>query len=326
VNPFDVIEAADLRDTLGCSEVAAGICGQVTRVAGCDFAVLILGEMGTGTEMVARVIHRTSARAHRSFVAVDCGAIPEANFERELFGQARERARPGRFGAAAGGTLFLDDIPRIPLACQARMLRALPETLMYPGPTSASRNVDARVIAAASPELDDCVARGAFRRDLFFRLSEFVIQIPPLRERNQDIVFLAERFVELTSRELHKATAGISERALQRLLDYDWPGNVQQLRATLRRAVLLADTVVDEEHLALPGISGPRLPPRGSALPLKQLVRSATVSVERAALLRALDEAGGNRTQAARLLQIDYKTMRTKLKEYGIAVPPRRGS
>jgi DNA-binding NtrC family response regulator len=327
-----VPQAARLRETMGASAAITEICADVARVARSDFTVLINGETGSGKELVAQAIHQASFRASGPFIAVDCGAIPETLFESELFGHEKGaftgavHAHPGKFEAASGGTLFLDEISNMPLGSQAKLLRALQERTLYRVGGTRPVKVDARVLVAASDDLEAATVKGIFRKDLFFRLNEFTIRVPPLRERKQDVVFLANQFLEVTNRELGKTVRGLSDTAAQRLVGFDWPGNVRQLRSTIRRAVLLADTVVGEEHLRLPGASDSWMAELPSAanegVPLRQLVRRATIEVERNALLRTLRQTGWNKARAARLLQIDYKTMHNKLKEYGLQTPP----
>jgi two-component system nitrogen regulation response regulator GlnG len=328
-------EAASLHDLMGPSDQIARISADVALVARSDFAVLITGETGTGKELVARAIHQASPRASAPFVAVDCGAIPETLFESELFGHEKgaftgaERQKPGKFEVASEGTLFLDEISNMPPGCQAKLLRALQDKSVTRVGGTKPLSVDIRLLAATNHDLDAAVSAGGFRRDLFFRLNEFAVAIPPLRNRKQDIIFLAKRFLDLTNHELRKMVKGFSEAAVERLLRHGWPGNVRELRSAIRRAVLLADEVIDEDHLgllkasqrpvALPGISG--VPNDG--LPLKELVRRATVAVERAALIEGLRRTGGNKAKAARLLQIDYKTIHVKVKEYGISTQGR---
>ena len=325
-----VREADALPDLMGPSEAVARISADVGRVARSDFAVLITGETGTGKELVARAIHQASPRTAAAFVAVDCGAIPETLFESELFGHEKgaftgaERQKAGMFEAASGGSLFLDEIANMPLGCQAKLLRALQDKCVTRVGATKPVSVDIRLLAAANRDLEGAVAAGTFRRDLFFRLNEFAITIPALRERKQDIIFLAKRFLDLTNQELRKTVRGFSEAAVERLLAHDWPGNVRELRSTIRRAVLLADAVIDEGHLGLsraPGLLGGLPGTSGGpadGLPLREMVRRASIAVERATLLQVLKRTGGNKAKAARLLQIDYKTIYTKLKGYGI--------
>jgi DNA-binding NtrC family response regulator len=319
-----------LPELMGPGLAVERISSYVARVACSDFTVLILGETGTGKELVARAIHEQSPRASGPFIPVDCGAIPETLFESELFGHEKgaftgaDRSKPGRFEMAMGGTLFLDEIHNMPPLSQAKLLRALQERVVTRVGGAKPVKVDVRLLAAANEDLELAVAKGSFRQDLFFRLNEFVIGIPPLRERKEDIPFLANRFLDLTNRELRKNVSGLSDGALQRMQAYEWPGNVRQLRSVVRRAVLLADSLIDDTHLALPRVRTADAPTtaeplRSEDLSLKERVRRATADVEREALTNALRKTGGNKAKAARLLSIDYKTILNKLKEYNIA-------
>jgi DNA-binding NtrC family response regulator len=326
-----VRESDSLRDVMGPSDVVARISADVACVGRSNFAVLIVGETGTGKELVARAIHRASPRASGAFVAVDCGAIPETLFESELFGHEKgaftgaERQKPGYFETASGGTLLLDEIGNMPRGCQAKLLRALQDKCVTRVGGTKPVSVDVRLVAATNRDLGAAAAAGTFRRDLFFRINEFTITIPPLRERKPDVLFLAKRFLDLTNHELSKTVRGLSDAAVERMLSYDWPGNVRELRSTIRRAVLLAEATIEDKHLALPataapleGLAGLRSAP-GSWPALRELVHRATTVVERAALIEVLRKTGGNKARAARILQIDYKTIHTKLKDYGIA-------
>ncbi len=324
-------DAASLREQMGSSEAVVKISADVVRVACSDFTVLLLGETGTGKDLVARAIHRASTRASGPFVAVDCGAIPETLFESELFGHEKgaftgaDRSTPGKFEVAAGGTLFLDEICNMPLGSQAKLLRAIQERSVWRVGATKPVKIESRVLVAGNGDLEAAATGGTFRKDLFFRLSEFIIHIPPLRERRQDIAFLAKRFLDLTNQELGKSIRGLSDRAVERLVGFDWPGNVRQLRSTIRRAVLMADAVIEEEHLGLAhqpflSIVGAQLSTQcEDAVPLKELVHRATATAERIAIVLALKQAGGNKAQAARLLHIDYKTIHSKFKLYGLA-------
>jgi len=332
-----VREAASLQDLMGPSDQIARISADVAHVAPSNFAVLIKGETGAGKELVARAIHDASLRASAAFLAVDCGAIPETLFESELFGHEKgaftgaERQKPGKFEIASGGTLFLDEISNMPPGCQAKLMRALQDKCVTRLGGTKPVSVNIRLLTATNQDLD--AARPAvFRRDLFFRLNEFTIAVPPLRERKQDIIFLAKRFLDLANHELQKGVRGFSEPAVERLLTYDWPGNVRELRTAIRRAVLLASQVIDEDHLglrkALPPLVALLGIPAGpnDGLPLRELVHRAVVAVERATLIEVLKTTGGNKAKAARLLQIDYKTIHMKVKAYGIATQEEGGN
>lgn len=324
-------EAQSLAELMGPSDVVTRVSADVARVAPSNFAVLIIGETGTGKELVAQAIHQASPRAAGPFVAVDCGAIPETLFESELFGHEKgaftgaERQKPGHFEAASGGTLFLDEIANLPLGCQAKLLRALQEKRVTRVGGTKAVSVDTRLVAATNRDLEAAASAGTFRQDLFFRVNEFMIRIPPLRDRTQDIIFLAKRFLDLTNHELAKSVRGFSEAALDRLLAHDWPGNVRELRSTIRRAVLLAETTIEDRHLAVSPTAMPLdglTRPRGTAAgwpPLRELVQRAQAVVERAALAEILRRTRGNKAKAARILQIDYKTIHVKVKQYGLA-------
>ena len=325
-----------LRELMGPSKGVSKIIRDVNRVAKSDFSVLIQGETGTGKELVARAIHHESDRASGPFVPVDCGAIPETLFESELFGHEKgsftgaDHQKPGKFELAQGSTLFLDEISNMPLGCQAKLLRVLQEKILYRVGGTRPIEVDVRVLASSNDNLEAAVAAGSFRRDLLYRLNEFTIQIPPIRNRKDDIIYLANRFLDITNMDLKKSVRGFSPPAEEALLTFDWPGNVRQLRSVIRRAVLMADDLITEGHLSLElaPIPSASSDPLASAiqqicqngLPLKEIVRRATAAVEQEVLLRALMKTGGNKAKAARLLQVDYKTIHTKVKKYGITV------
>jgi two-component system nitrogen regulation response regulator GlnG len=316
---------------MGSSEAMRRVVADVERVAPTDFTVLITGETGSGKEVVARAIHRQSRRSAGPFVPVDCGSIPASLIESELFGHEKgsftgaDRTRLGKFELASGGTLFLDEISNLPLDVQPKLLRALQERRIWRVGAARGLAVDIRVIAATNQDLAGLVRESLFRRDLYHRLNEFSITVPPLRERGQDILYLAHRFFELTNRELKKGVHGFSDAAAEVLLGYRWPGNVRELRNVIRRAVLLAEDCIDPSHLSiciLPAAADVRpLDLEGEldgSIPLREMVRRAVASLERRVLARALRQTGGNKAEAARLLQIDYKTIHKKTREYGI--------
>ena len=329
-------EDVRLHELMGPSRSVQRICAEVATVARSNFTVLILGETGSGKELVARGIHRASLRADGPFVPVDCGAIPDTLVESELFGYERgaftgaNHSKPGRFETASGGTLFLDEISNMRLDSQTKLLRALQEHIITRVGGNQPLPLDTRVIVATNEDLEASVRRGAFRQDIFFRLNEFPIRIPPLRERKEDILFLAARILKATNTELGKNISGLSEGARVRLLEFPWPGNVRQLQSAIRRAVLLAENLIDVDHLRLPAALPPTgalpslpglHPTLGADRPLREVIREATQIVERAAVLRALENASWNKAKAARLLSIDYKTMHAKLREHGLNRP-----
>jgi two-component system nitrogen regulation response regulator GlnG len=313
----------------GSSGTMEQVVHQIEQVADSPLTVLIQGETGTGKELVARAIHHVSARRAKPFVAVDCGAIPDTLIESELFGHekgaftgAHER-KEGQFQRADGGTLFLDEVVNLPLAMQAKLLRALQERQVQPLGSKQAVQVALRVIAASNVPLEDEVRLGRFRADVYYRLNEFPITLPPLRERG-DILQLANRFLAEASTELDRACRRISEAAAEVLLRYHWPGNVRQLRNVIRRAILLASDVIELEHLSvLPVDPSPATALRGDLVPadasLKEIAEAATVDAEQQAIRRALQTTKGNKSEAARLLRVDYKTLHLKMKHYGIS-------
>lgn len=328
-----VQDGLSLSKMMGPSDAIGRIISDVNRVAKSDFTVVILGETGSGKELVAKAIHHASHRSEYHFIPVDCGAIPETLLESELFGHQKgaftgaEHQKPGKFEAANGGSLFLDEVSNMPLGSQAKLLRVLQEKKVYRVGGTKPLDVDVRLLVASNKDLESEVTSGSFRRDLFYRLNEFTIKITPLRERMEDIPYLANRFMESTNKELGKAVRKFSDSAMEALLAYNWPGNVRQLRSTIRRGVLLADDIITEKHLDMnraltldmaftPEMKG--TPWRG--LSLKEIVRSRTLAIEREVLVQALKHTGGNKAKAARSLRIDYKTIHTKVKQLGIAI------
>ena len=320
-----------LRQKMGPSDSVSRLISEVSRVAESNFSVIIIGETGSGKEVIARAIHQGSPRSKNSFVAVDCGAIPETLLESELFGYEKgaftgaEVQRIGKFELAQGGTLLLDEISNLPVSSQAKLLRVLQEKKLYRVGGTKPINVDVRVLAASNQDLLDLLNSGSFRRDLFYRLNEFTIRIPPLRERKDDIPYLSKRFLDSANVELNKKIGGFAESALNLLFSHPWPGNVRQLRSTIRRAALLADDLITEKHLDLNQDSEPAMAARTKIQPspfgnrpLREILKESIQGVEREVLTQVLRQTGGNKAKAARLLQIDYKTMHTKLKTLGI--------
>ena len=328
--------AADnyIRVMMGPSDAVTHIIREVNRVAHSDFSVIIQGETGSGKELVARAIYQLSPRAEAPFIPLDCGAIPETLIESELFGYQKgaftgaTAPKPGKFEAAHEGTLFLDEIANLPLGAQTRLLRVLQEKAVLRLGATRPIKIDVRLLTASNRELQGLVASGQMREDLYFRLNEFTITVPALRERKDDIPYLAKRFMDITNKELQKNVRGFSEYSLEGLLNYNWPGNVRQLRSVIRRAVLLAEDIITEKHLDIkrapvPGLAfTPKiLGTPWNELSLREIVHRSVVTVEREVVIQALKYARGNKAKAARLLQIDYKTIHTKLKQFGISKP-----
>jgi DNA-binding NtrC family response regulator len=308
------------------------VMASVQRAAATDTTVLIEGESGTGKELVARALHTLSRRADAPFVAINCAAIPETLLESELFGHEKGAftgavaRKPGKFEMANRGTLFLDEIGDLSLGLQAKILRALEEKRFERLGGTALVKVDVRLVAATNKNLRAAVAARAFREDLYFRLSVFPITMPPLRERKDDIPVLARYFVDRFSRDMKKKPLTIAPAALDALVQYRWPGNVRELQNCIERAVILADgETIHPRHLNLSFQA--EFDAATEADPwagfewtgtLADVTRRAMVQAERRKLEQALQEACGNKGRAAEILQVSYKTLLAKLKEYRI--------
>jgi len=305
---------------------------QLHRAAVTDATVLLEGESGTGKELFARALHALSPRNDGPFVAINCAAIPDTLLETELFGYEKGAftgagaRKPGRFELAHRGTLFLDEIGDLPLPLQAKILRALEEKQFERVGGTQSLNVDVRVVAATNRQLKQRVAERQFREDLYFRLSVFPIQIPPLRERVDDVLILARHFVEKFSRDLNKKALTLAPGAIDELLVYQWPGNVRELQNCIERAVILTEgDAIHARHLNL---SSRQAAPPPVASPWDQIDLSGTVpdalrrvteEVERRKIAQALQDCNGNKAHVADALHIGYKVLLQKMKTYGIA-------
>ena len=306
---------------VGASVAMQRVRSMIEQIARHRSTVLVLGESGTGKELVARAIHDASPRRERRFVAVNCAAIPAALLESELFGHKRGaftdavRDRAGLFEDADGGTLFLDEIGELPLALQAKLLRVLQEGEIRRVGDTVTTRVDVRLIAATLRDLADEVAAGRFREDLFYRLNVVPITLPPLRDRADDIPELAQAFARR-----HAARHGLGDLELgadviDALGTQPWPGNVRELENVIERAVVLADGVVDRAFLGTVMVVKPDPGPAVEDLSIKK----ATRDLEQDLIKRALGATSGNRTNAAKLLEISHRALLYKMKEYGIS-------
>jgi two-component system response regulator HydG len=292
------------------------VLSTVARVAKSKATVLLTGESGTGKEVIARAIHYASDRSGDRFVPVACAALPETLLEAELFGAERgaytglDRLRRGRFELADGGTLFLDEIGDISAAIQAKLLRVLQDHEITRLGSDKAINVDVRVVAATNRPLKEKIKQAEFREDLYYRLNVVSIEIPPLRERREDIMPLAEHFLEHFGSECGKRMRGFTRAAKDSLLMYDWPGNVRELENAIERAVVLArgDTI-DSGDLPLPVADAPKAPDL------------SLDAMEKEHLERILGKAGWNIGKAAEILKIHRNTLTAKLKKYGIDKP-----
>ena len=308
-------------EMLGESPLFQNIKQQIMRIADLDTSVLIAGESGTGKELVARALHHQSQRSDGPFIAINCAALPENLLESELFGHvkgaftdAREQ-RKGLFVEATGGTLLLDEIADLPLALQPKLLRVLEDHKVRPLGGSSEIDCDVRVLAATHRDLEEAVAAGRFRSDLFYRLNVIQLELPPLRDRGNDILLLALQFIKQLSQRFNKSVVGLAQPAAACLLAYHWPGNVRELRNVIERALALTlhDQLTIEdfpEQVKRPNGAAPlpaSLVDPGTILPLAEM--------ESRYIHQVVEQLEGNQTLAARLLGVDRKTLYRKLKE-----------
>jgi DNA-binding NtrC family response regulator/pSer/pThr/pTyr-binding forkhead associated (FHA) protein len=304
----------------------------ISRIADTSMTVLVQGETGAGKELVAEALHARSTRRAAPLVKLNCASLPETLLESELFGYERgaftgaDRKKLGYFEAASGGTLMLDELGEMPLSLQAKLLRALERRVITRVGGTQEVAVDVRVVAASNRNLEQEVARGRFREDLFFRVSAFTLVVPPLRDRPAEITPLAEHFVRRFARELGQAPPELSPQAKSLLLRHVWPGNVRELRNAIERAVVLQTAgVIGPEHLPervreAPGATGSRsaLVPVGESVD----VREHLAEVERAAIVAALESVGHNQTRAAEKLGLSRRALIYKMEKYGLKAAP----
>jgi len=336
VNQFLSQEGEDSgQELLGQSPAMDQLRQLIRKVARTQATVLIQGESGTGKELVARMIYKESTRASAPFIKINCAAVPENLIESEFFGHEKGaftgamNKREGRFELAHGGTLLLDEISEISPQVQAKLLRVLQERELERVGGNRTIKVDVRVIATTNRHLEQSVEKKEFRQDLYFRLNVVPIQVPPLRERREDVPFLAEEFVRRFGRKHGIRVRGLSEEASKTLLAHSWPGNVRELQNVIERAVILcSDTgVIEPEHLGLTRVAPPAVAPVAAAvaMPATTAVAAAPqpdgevvtlAELEKRHILAALEQCKGNRTHAAKLLDISIRTLRNKLHEY----------
>jgi len=311
---------------MGESPQIRKVLKQVEIVASTNMTVILQGESGTGKEIIANLIYQKSKRADKPFVPIDCGAIPESLVESELFGYEKgaftgaEERKEGKFEQAQGGTLFLDEIANLSLAIQAKLLRVIEERKLQHLGGKKDISVNVRIIVATGTNLWEEVREGKFRNDLFHRLNEFCIDLPPLIERKEDIPVLARCFLEEENQKLNKKIEEISPEAMKHLLAYNWPGNVRELKNAIRKAVLLADsTIISSENLGLNNSTlpkGPQFQPdfdKGASL--WEMTKNAIEHIEREAIRQTLTNVSGNKTKAAKILKIDRTSLYSKIKE-----------
>ncbi|MEN8245253.1 MAG: sigma-54 dependent transcriptional regulator [Thermodesulfobacteriota bacterium] len=306
------------------SGVMREILKMAEKVARYDTTVLITGESGTGKELVARGIHLASNRAKKNLITVNCGGIPENLLESEFFGHRKgaftgaDRDKNGLFKEADKGTIFLDEIGELPLSLQVKLLRVLQENEFRPVGDTRTINVDVRVITATSKNLEEEVNAGRFREDLFYRLNVLAIALPPLRERGEDIPPLIQHFMQHFNRSLGKKLVAVAPASMSRLLKYQWPGNVRELENIIERAAVLCEVdTIEPEHLP-PDFGSPGGAPVCMTLEGETSLKRAQKTLEKQMITQALEETGGNRTHAAKRLEISHPSLLSKIKAYDI--------
>lgn len=297
-----------------------------SRVARVDTPVLITGESGTGKELLARYIHDESPRAGEAFIPVHCAALPAEILESELFGHesgaytGATQKRTGLLEHASSGTLFLDEIGDMSLTIQIKLLRALQEQEVRPVGSNRAVRVTPRIIASTNHCIDTMLEKGTLREDFYYRIAVMTLQLPPLREREDDLELLAEHFLKLYSERIGKPDISFSTTTLKALRYYPWPGNIRELENVIERAVILAEKTIHPEHLGLSPQLAINLIEEATHS-LQQVSRSAAMKAERNLIEKTLRRTMGNKSQAAKLLKVSYKTLLSKVKEYGLEEP-----
>jgi two-component system response regulator AtoC len=321
----EVLEEFSFENMVAKSKPMKEIFETIQKIAGYKTTTLITGESGTGKELIARAIHYNGIRKNAPIVAVNCGGLPENLLESELFGYVKGaftdavKDKAGLFQEANGGTLFLDEIGDLPLPLQVKLLRVLQDEIVRPLGSTDNIKVDVRIVAATAADLNDKIRQGTFRDDLFYRINVLHIEVPPLRERKEDIPMLVEHFVRKFNKRLNKGLKGFSSEALQALLRYPWPGNVRELENLIERTMVLT------EHEEIPLKDLPeelyeQPTTRASLWPFSGLsIKANTIALEKDLIEKALKETNRNRTKAARHLEISYPTLLAKMKAYGIS-------
>ncbi len=321
------------KNVIGESEKMQKVIKLIMAVADSDVTVLLRGESGTGKELIARTVHNNSGRRKQHFTAIDCASLPETLIEAELFGHEKGaftgaiRSKPGKFEITNGGTVFLDEIGNIPLTTQAKLLRVLEERCVERLGGTKQADLDVRVLAATNANLEVAMKKGLFRDDLYHRLNEFPIYIPPLRERREDIPIFIDYFIREFNAELGKEIGGVS-MGVRGLMDtYDWPGNIREIKNILKRAMLLSQNGIIVAKDLPNEMKNLHIKKRDEAagemslgplmnLPLKQAAQAAIRQIEKTLIQKVLQEVGGKKTEAARRLGVDEKTLYNKRKEY----------
>jgi len=321
------LEEAALRGIIGKSPKMVELYKLISRVAVVDSTIMITGESGTGKELVARTIHSNSPRAGRPFMAINCGAIPEELLESELFGHVKgsftgaTANKAGLLEVTQGGTVFLDEVADMSPRLQVKLLRFLQDHIFRRVGGTEDIEVDVRMMAATNKDLTQLIQQGSFREDLYYRLNVIPVELPPLRDRREDILVLATNFLGFYAAKTGRSAMEISPEALQLLMAYSWPGNVRELENAIERAVALAATdEVRVENLP-PSVCQPAPPlplPRGEVPPEGLDLEQVVADLEKALMKDALEKAGGIQTRAAQLLGINFRSFRYRAKKYGL--------
>ncbi len=318
-------EKTAIAQFMGESPRIKQVLNQVKLIAPTNMTVIIQGESGTGKELIARMIHEESLRHDKPFIAVDCGTLPENLVESELFGYEKgaftgaDKRKDGSFESANGGTLFLDEMINLPLSLQVKLLRVIQERKVQHLGGTKEIKIDVRIITATNAILSDEVKKGRFRGDLYYRLNEFNINLPPLREREEDIPSLAKYFLEEAKLEFNKKIEDISGEGMKSLLNYSWPGNVRELRNEVRRAALLTDSnYIGEINLPVDVTSNCEKiylsADLDKGLSLREATKKITEEAEKKVIKEALAQAKNNKSKAAKILKIDRMTLYSKIK------------
>jgi DNA-binding NtrC family response regulator len=314
--------ASSLEIQFGKSDAIRTVISQIRQIAGTDFSVIIQGETGTGKSVVAGAIQGLSPRADKPFVSVDIGLIPDHLVESELFGYKKgaftgaERDKVGYFETANRGTIFMDELENMSPHVQAKMLSFIEKKKIYPLGGTTPVDLDVRIIAATNKDIKTCVKMKEFREDLFYRLGEFIITLPPLRERADDIPLFAQRFVFEAATELNRQIRGIADDGIALLLTHSWPGNLRELKNVMRRATLLTEgDIILRECIA--SLIAEQCADKSSSSAFSTL-REAVKELEKKLIRQALEKTKGNITRAAKLLDVSYKNLYDKVKEYNL--------
>ncbi len=334
----EIVSKDAISELMGPSSAIKKIATQLNKVSSTNFTVLLIGESGTGKEVLCNSIKNLSLRKNEALISINCGAIPENLIESELFGHEKgsftgaHNRKIGLIEAANDGTLFLDEIGELPFNMQAKLLRVLQERKIRRVGGNNDIDINVRFIAATNQDLSQMIDKKEFRSDLYYRIAEYTIDIPPLRKRKSDILFLAEKLMLEANQEMNKETT-LSKKTIELLINYDWPGNVRELRNIIRKAVLLADDEIQPSHLDIFYENNQISEDSESGSydinsyvneivehekSLKTVLDKHIEGIEKEIIIKVLEEMKGNKSKASKILQVDYKTLYNKIKKYGL--------